>query len=207
MSKENDYNDSQYGSSNYTMDTKKLFGLCLKQSTEVIDQVSAADYEKPTPDTEWNVHDLAAHMINELSWTANMVRGVTIEQVGDRYDHDLVGDNLQLNWQVAASAAEAAVKTGDITAIAHASYGDVKVADYLREAASDQLIHAWDLGTALSIPVVFDHDVAQTVYDLTLPKLPSMRASGLFAPPVDVPSTADLQTKLLALYGRNQTKS
>lgn len=185
------------------MDAKELFNKCLASATSAVRLVGPNDFDKPTPDTEWDVRTLAGHVLYELSWTADIVRDATIEQVGNRYDGDLIGDKLLINWELAATAAQEAIKACDLSAIAHLSYGNVTVGDYLREAASDQLIHSWDLSAALGQPVQFDAKVAQAVYDDVLPKAPGMASSGLFAVPLDVPDNAGIQTKLLAIFGRD----
>lgn len=188
------------------MEPKELFKRALAQATEVVEIIGPDDYDQPTPDTEWDIRALVGHMLCELSWVADIVRGMTIEEVGNRYDGDLIGDDLAQSWTDAAQAALKAVEGGNLQSKAHLSYGDVSVRDYLSEAASDQLIHAWDLGTAIGVPVKFDAAVAQAVYKITLPKREGMRASGLFAKPKEVSDEADVQTKLLALYGRQSTK-
>jgi len=185
------------------MNEKELFIRALAQATKIINQVTVNDFDHATPDTEWNVRRLAQHMIYELSWTPDLVQGATIKDVGDKYDGDLIGDNLVAEWQAAAEKASHAVSQSDLTDIAHLSYADVSVADYLREAASDQLIHAWDLGVATNQKVSFDPDLAKAIYINVLPKLPSMANSRLFAAPLKVAKKAELQAKLLALFGRN----
>ncbi len=188
------------------MDQKELFRRALDQSTKVILAVQSSQYSLPTPDSEWHVKQLANHMLYELSWIPEIVKGMTLDEVGDRYEGDLMGNNLHYAWQAACVRANKAVADCNLDSIAHLSYGDVKVRDYLAEAASDQLIHAWDLGVATHQKVNFDQEVANEVYERILPQANSMSASGLFAPPVPVAGSADLQTKLLALYGRDSSK-
>jgi uncharacterized protein (TIGR03086 family) len=185
------------------MDEKELFKRAMAQATKVVSQVSTADYKLSTPDTEWNVRRLLKHMLYELSWTADIVRGATIAEVGDKYDGNLIGGNLTAAWRVAAKAAGQAIDRCDLSMVAHLSYADKTVAEYLKEAASDQLIHSWDLGMAIGQKVDFDPAITQLIYDDTLPNASTMSATGLFAPVVKVADDASLQTKLLALYGRD----
>jgi hypothetical protein len=51
--------------------------------------------------------------------------------------------------------------------------------------------------------VRFDPELAEAVYENTLPDMKGIQASGLFAPPVPVPENADTQTRLIALFGRD----
>jgi uncharacterized protein (TIGR03086 family) len=188
------------------MDADEFFTECLARATSVVKQVRAEQFSGPTPDIEWTVHDLAGHMLYELSWVPDVIAGRTMQEVGDIYDGDLIGSSdtgLVVQWENAATKAEEAVAHADLEATAHLSYGDVTVAEYLHEAGADQLIHAWDLGQAIGVSVAFDEEIAQAIYDRIKNEADIMHQSGLFAPPKEVPADADLQTKLLALYGRS----
>jgi uncharacterized protein (TIGR03086 family) len=188
------------------MDGADVFGKGLAQATLIVKQVRPEHFANPTPDTEWSVRDLVNHMLYELSWVADLVLGKTTDDIGDAYDGDLINDHaidLAEQWQAVADRAEAAVNDADPDEIAHLSYGDVSNEEYLREAGSDQFIHAWDLGKAIGVSVRFDNFVAQEIYDYVYPHRERLVASGLFAPPLAVPDDADIQTKLLALFGRN----
>ena len=184
------------------MDQKDLFKNCLAKASSVISQVKTSQYQDPTPDTEWNVKKLAGHMLYELSWAADILNGKTVGEIGTKYDTDLIGDDLQKNWQTAAMKALISLGKVNPEQIIHLSYGDFKASHYIQEQANDQLIHAWDLGTAIGVEVKFDPDIAEFLYEAALPRQPEMAATGLFAPAIKVPEPADIQTKLLALFGR-----
>jgi uncharacterized protein (TIGR03086 family) len=188
------------------MDGADIFKSGLLLATTVVKQVRPDQFANDTPDSEWNVRDLIGHMLNELCWVPAMLAGSTIDEVGDRYDGDLIGDtdtDLSVTWQEAADKAETATDEADLEDTAHLSYGDVTNEEYLRDEGIDQLIHAWDLGKSIGVPVHFDVVTAQIVYDTVLPKQAMLAQSGLFAKPLTVPDTADLQTRLLALFGRD----
>lgn len=68
------------------MDAKQLYKNALAQATEIIEHVTPGDYDRPTPNTEWDVHDLVNHTLNELCWTADIVEGRTVAEVGEKYD-------------------------------------------------------------------------------------------------------------------------
>lgn len=180
---------------------------CLEQASFVMQRVQPEQFGSQTPDTDWNVHTLANHMLYELAWVPEILAGSTIAEVGAKYDGDLVGDGTTVplgeRWEQSADLARASVQATNLEAPAHLSYTDTSVEEYLLEAGSDQLIHAWDLGTAIGVEVKFDPEMAQVVYDRILPDAGNMAATGLFKPVLQVPAEADLQTKLLALYGRD----
>lgn len=188
------------------MDGADLFSKCLAQATVVVKQVRPQHWGSPTPDSEWNVRDLLAHMLYELSWVPDLVAGKTIEEVGDVYDTELSEDSgvdITIDWQTAADKADAAVAEADPDEPAHLSYGEVTNDYYLQQQATDQLIHAWDLGKAIGVPVRFDTEAAQVIYDFIKPQQAELVQTGLFAAALPVPDSADLQTKLLGLLGRD----
>lgn len=184
------------------MDIKQFFLKCVNKASAVIAEVDPEDMDKPTPDTEWKVRDLVGHMLYELQWTSDILAGKTIEQVGDKYSQGGHEDSLMSAWRQATQQAQESLSHASPTDTAHLSYGDATIEDYLWEAGIDQLIHSWDLGEALGARVVFDEAIATAIYDRMLPRKDDLAASGLFAPAITVDETADIQTKLLALYGR-----
>ncbi|MHB1864647.1 MAG: TIGR03086 family metal-binding protein [Candidatus Saccharimonadales bacterium] len=185
------------------MDTRKLFINAVRTATSAVRLVQDADYTKPTPDSEWDVKDLASHMLYELSWVPDIVSGKLVSEVGDKYDGDLIGENLRRNWLEAETTAINSVKNCDLKGVAHLSWRDATNEYYLKQAASDQLIHAWDLSAALARPVKFDTEIAEYLYAYNYPNKDRMASSGLFGAELEVPKSSDIQTRLLALYGRD----
>ena len=186
------------------MRPKELYLYALDEATRVVEHASPEDMQLPTPDTEWNVHDLLQHVVYELAWTADIVQGRTLAEVGDRYERELLGGDPVQAWRHYAAITRDAVQNCSEQATAHLSYTDKPVAYYLYEAGNDQLIHAWDLGQALNVPVVFDESVARLLYEQARPRKDEFAASGLFASPVEVPESASTQTKLLAILVRSE---
>lgn len=185
------------------LDASELFVEALAQATAVVKQVRNDQFALETPDSEWHVRDLAGHMLYELSWVPEVLAGKTIEEVGDVYEDDLfvTDTDLMVAWERAAHLAETAAQEADPEDTVHLSYGDSTAETYLRDAATDQLIHAWDLGQAIGFSVTFEPALAEAIYEHI--KDADLQSSGLFAPRIDVPDDADLQTKILALTGRS----
>jgi uncharacterized protein (TIGR03086 family) len=55
--------------------------------------VSADQWDLPTPCADWNVRALVNHVVGESLWTAPLLEGRRIDQVGDQFDGDVVGDD------------------------------------------------------------------------------------------------------------------
>jgi len=184
------------------MDPKELFARSLGQATGCINHLYDEHMSNPTPCKEWDVRALMNHMVYELRWMPDLLAGKTVKEVGKRYDGNLLTSNPKMGWQHAADAALMAVKHVDPDKIVHLSYGDRSAKDYILEVGGDILIHTWDLDQGMNCSLVMDPELAQFVYDITLPNKANLAASGLYAPSFEVPNDATIQVKLLALYGR-----
>lgn len=187
------------------MDGADIFRTCILRATAVVKQVRPEHFANATPDTDWNVRDLLAHMMRELATVPQTLKGVL---PGDRValsDEDLLGDDdidLSTNWQAAVDRAERALDNIDSDEIISTAFGDTSIDEYLSQIASDELIHAWDLGSSIGVPVHFDSSLAGTVYDIASPNKQRMHESERFAREIEIVGEADMHTKLLALFGR-----
>lgn len=184
------------------MDPKELFSKALDHAEGCARQVRPELYDRPTPCTEWDLRQLFNHMVYELSWVPDMLASKTIEEVGSKYDGDLIGNDPQAAWDTAAEAARQAVKQVDLAATVHLSYGDHSAQDYLMDMTSDMLIHGWDVDQSINCSLLLPEEVAKAVYEHWLPHKAEIAKSGVFGTPQDVPEDATIATKLLALLGR-----
>lgn len=184
------------------MEPKTLFAKVLQQASSTVRMVRPDMLNNATPCSEWKLRDLLRHMVYELLWVPEIIKGKTTKQVGNRFEKELLGSNSQYAWQHAADAALVAVRSAEEDSIAHLSYGDVKMSAYIQELAADLCIHAWDVGQSLKCMILFNPQIAETLYQLSLPKFEQMTESKLFGTPKIIESP-DIQTKLLALFGRH----
>jgi uncharacterized protein (TIGR03086 family) len=184
------------------MHAKQQFIETVLFATRYIDKVTAESFHQATPNAEWDVRTLAAHMLYELCWSAEIMAGKKPSDVGDVYEGDLIGDALQANWHAAAERAMGAARSTQLESVAHLSRGDVPMEDYVREISADLLIHTWDIGEGISEPVIFEDHLIKEAAAYLEPRVGEYEKKGLFAPSIIVPETADAQTRLLAMTGR-----
>ena len=185
------------------MDAKKFFKYNLITATKIISKIRTSDFGRSTPCSDWNVKQLAAHLLYELSWVSDIVTGKTIDEVGDKYDGNLVGINLFNSWNNAASKALSSVENADLKSIAHLSFADVTNDYYIWQFGGELLIHAWDLSVGVDKPIKFNVEVANTFYRRIRPRSEELQNSGLFAPPLPTKASDPTQVKLLAIFGRS----
>ncbi|WKX73251.1 TIGR03086 family metal-binding protein [Streptomyces sp. XD-27] len=179
-------------------------GEALDLFTDRVHAIRPDQWDAPTPCTEWSVRDLVNHLTAEQLWVPPLVRdGSTIEEQGDAFDGDVLGDDPVAAWDRAAAEARAAFAApGAIERTVRLSYGDTPASDYCAQMISDAVVHAWDLSRGIGA----DERLPAALVDFTVrevtPYAADLEKSGLFASPVEPPAGADVQTKLLALLGR-----
>lgn len=165
--------------------------------------VGEDQWTSPTPCSEWTVRDLANHVLGENRWVPPLLEGKTIEQVGDAFEGDLLGDDPAAAWEEAAREALASVRDpGALARTVHLSFGDFPGRFYVGQLLSDHVIHSWDLARATGGDETLDPELVRFAYDELVPQFEQWRKAGAFGPRVDVADGADLQTKLLAEAGR-----
>jgi uncharacterized protein (TIGR03086 family) len=184
------------------MDSKELFAKCVEHASPCIRHLSEDQLTNSTPCSEWDLKALLNHMVNELLWVPDMLAGRTVAEVGSKYDGDVLGSDPASAWTRAADAALVAVKNADLSGVAHVSYGDVPLEQYLTEVSNDMYIHGWDVAQAIKCTLLMDQELAEALYDKLLPRKQEIINSGVYGTLVDVADDSSASTKLLALMGR-----
>ncbi|RFA15964.1 TIGR03086 family protein [Subtercola boreus] len=162
---------------------------------------AVTDWSAPTPDTDWNTHQLVRHVIEEQQWVPLLLAGRTVREAKPLIKR--LGDDLIAEWHRYSAAAASAWSKADSETPVHVSYGTIPAHEYLREQVSDVTIHTWDLARATHSADTLDVSLVEAVYTVFEPQKDTLEASGLFASPVPVPEDAPLQSRLLALTGRD----
>ncbi len=166
--------------------------------------VSGDQWAQPTPAAEWDVRALVNHVLNENQWVPPLLEGLTIEQVGDRFEGDQLGDDPVAAWARATAEALAACEADDVPLRAvHVSFGDIPAEDYLAQVTTDHIVHTWDLARATGGDERLDPELVDFAYGYIAPQAEHWRAAGAFGPAMQAPAGADRQAELLALTGRD----
>ncbi len=166
-----------------------------------LDAVDESHWTLPTPCAEWDVRALVNHVVGEELWTVPLVDRVTIEEVGDRFDGDLLGDDPMAVGRAAATEAAAAVdrrlpEGGTVTL----SFGVVPIEEYVQQLSADHLVHSWDLAVATHQDLSLDRELVGEVSAWFADREALYRAAGAVGPAV--PGDGDPQAALLGAFGR-----
>ncbi len=183
--------------------TVELFVESIGRFADRVDRIGDDQWSASTPCSDWDVRALVNHVGNEQLWAPHLVAGETIEEVGDRYDGDVLGDDPKATFRRAVEGARAAFAGADLGAIVHLSFGDVPCAVYLEQMLTDAEVHGWDLAKGVGEPAGLDAETAARLLPAMQAQAELIRASGVFGPACEVADDADDAAKLLALLGRD----
>lgn len=180
-----------------------LFGRAVEEFGRRVPVIGDDQWGAPTPDTEWDVRALVNHVLAEDLWAPPLLDGMTIAEVGGRFDGDQLGDEPTAAWTRAAAGAVAAVgQPGALERTVHVSFGDISGREYVSQLVCDHVIHGWDLARATGADERLDPELVEFAAGYLTPQIEGWRSAGVFAPPVDVAAGAGAQDRLLALTGR-----
>lgn len=186
-------------------DLPDLYRRAVDQFGGFVTQVKDEQWSSSTPCTDWDVRALVNHIVNENLWAPPLLDGKTIEEVGDRFDGDVLGDDPKQTWKQASEEAIAAVSQGGaLDTTVHLSFGDFPGDGYVSQVLTDHVIHAWDLARGIGANDELDTELVQFAWDYLEPQADAWRSAGALGDKVDVDESADTQTKLLAIAGRKR---
>ncbi len=184
------------------MDLETLYRRTVESWTARVEAVGPDQWDAPTPCEEWDVRTLVNHVVGEDVWTEPLMRGSTIEEVGDRFDGDLLGeDPRSAARDAAAEAVRAVAQTLPTQGQVHLSYGDEDMAEYVSQLAADHLIHGWDLAAATGGDVDLDEELVAGVAAWFAEREEMYREAGAIGP--RVAGGGDPRSDLLAGFGRD----
>lgn len=182
----------------------ELFVDAICRFADRVDRVDDDQWSAPTPCSEWDVRALVNHVCYEQRWAPHLLRGETLEEVGDRYDGDILGVEPKATFRAAMDGSVEAFRQADLDRTVHLSFGDAPCRVYLDQMLTDAEVHGWDLARGMGEGVRLDPDVVAHILPAMESQEELIRASGVFGPRVEVGPDADDETRLLAILGRER---
>ena len=186
------------------LDLPALHAEALAETGRLVAAVGDDQWHRPTPCEDWDVRDLVNHVVSGNFWVAPLMTGSTIEDVGDRLDGDVLGDDPVDAYRRSAEEAAAAFSAdGAMEALANVSYGPVPGRVYAGHRFIDVLVHGWDLAVGTGADTNLRPNLVEACLEVVQPEAAMLAASGAFGEDHEVPEGAAPQTRLLALLGRH----
>lgn len=168
-----------------------------------VGRVGPSQWGNATPCEGWTVRDLVNHVVSGNHWVGELVAGRTIDEVGDRLDGDVLGDDpAGAAAESSRIATEAFAAPGAMDAPCAVSYGPVPGSVYCGHRIIDQVGHAWDLATATGQDTTLPADHVAACIEIVLPQFELLAGSGAFGNASDPGDSADPQRRLLSMLGR-----
>lgn len=186
-----------------TTDIAHLHRQALASTYRFVAGIEETQWTLPTPCDGWDVRELVNHLVAGNLWAAELARGRTIDDVGDRLDGDQLGDRPVEAYQASADAAAAAFEVpGALDDPCAVSYGPVPGSVYAGHRFIDVLVHGWDLAVATGQPDGLDPALVDACCTEIEPQLALLRSSGMFGADSTAPPGADAQSRLMVALGR-----
>lgn len=156
--------------------------------TELADQITDADWDKPTTCPDWNVKQLVDHAMH---WQA-MGGGV-------------IGANATPgdDWATIQPAMAAAFEDPSNLEGQAEGFGGMPKQGVAGMVIGDLLVHCWDLARSIGADDTLPEEAVQSTL-MGLQRLPDemLRGENMFAAAVEVPEDASPQDQLIAFVGR-----
>ena len=183
-------------------DARTLLPAAIDRFTARVHAVGDDRWDAPTPCASWSVADLVAHLCSEHLWAPHELAGTSMEEVGDRYDGDLLQGNPARAWDRAAARSRPRWPAlAEHAPRVHTVFGWIPVGEYAEQMLLDLTVHEWDLARGAGLDERVDQDAVGRALAYLDGDPVMLTGTGLFADPVPARS-GDPQDELLARLGR-----
>jgi hypothetical protein len=189
----------------------EVFLLADQSLNDAIDQVGEGQWAMHLPawfqvgrtDSDPTLRRIVNYHAYDEAWIPDTLAGLTLAEVGSKYDGDLVRTNPAAAYTALRTKATAAVHAmTDPERIVHLTYGDFPAREYLRHITSFRGFRAYDILKLIGKPTKLPDKLVQGMWELLSPDMEDWRKIGVYPAAVAVADNASLQDRLVALSGR-----
>ena len=160
----------------------------------------ATTWDDPAPVAGWTARDVVRHLVEWFPAFLESGAGVRLD-VPTSVDDDPVAAWHELERGVRTLLDDPATPA---KVLSNPHLGDVPLDRAVsRFFSADVFLHTWDLARATGQDATLDPERCAVMLAGMEPLDDVLRASGQYGPKVDVPTDADVQTRLLAFIGRD----
>ncbi len=187
------------------MSSLDILTRATKDFSERLDAVGAHEWDTPTPNDEWNVRQVVAHVVGGNNMALALLEGASAEEAKALLDaSETLDDPVAAFHSSSVAQATAFAQVGALERVCHHPLMDVSGEQLLGFRFMDLSLHAWDLARALRLEETLDEVVVDAVWTNMSPLAPFIGTLGIFGegPSGAVSDDAPLQLRLLDLTGR-----
>jgi uncharacterized protein (TIGR03086 family) len=166
---------------------------------ELVAGVPAHRWSSPSPCEGWSARDVVRHVVE----TQGLFLGLVGEELGEVPSVD---DDPAAAWAAARAVVQARLDDPASAGIEFdGALGRTSFESSVdRFLSSDLVMHGWDLARATGQDETIDPvEASRVLADARSFPPEAFRSAMVAGPEVPVPADADLQTRVLAFYGRN----
>lgn len=186
------------------MELLEAYRYALGWFGERVGAVRPEQWGASTPCADWDVRTLVNHVVGEDRWTVPMFAGLTVDEVGDRFEGDLLGTEPdEVARRAARTAGAAAGEPGALDRTVHLSAGDTPAREYVQQLLAEHLVHGWDLAMAVGADPRQDPAPVRVCAVWFAERIGGYQDGGLVHDQVNLPDGASEQDRLLAAFGRD----
>ena len=189
------------------MTIQELFIRSNEELKKVVNQITERQWDLDVPAGMTRNPAKLRQTINyhayDDAWVPDVLAGKTKEQVGEVFEPLLSSTDTLANYNKYNTVAIDAVRDfKNLEMTTHLSYGDFPARDYLQHIISFRGFRCYDIAKMIGIDTKMADDLVQALWDEFSPVAETYQRMGVFPKSIEVSDSADLQTKLLALVGR-----
>lgn len=169
-------------------------------------RVQPFQWGAPTPCTYWTVRTLVGHLVATMHSYSDLLHGAPADNLFTHMAGQAAagGDDPVAALRAAVTSVRAGfAEPGALDRICHHPIGDISGQDLMRIRISENLVHGWDLATAIGVEMAVDDELVAQVYGRLEPQAAGLAATDFFsAPTTPLPAGASRLEQLVHLVGR-----
>ena len=174
----------------------------------IVATITPDQFELPTPCSEWNVGQLANHLVATLHLGRALLSDETpsvSSGPGQVPAEDLIGGDLTRAYRDGAEALVAATTSHAVGRVHVTPLGEMPGAGLAGFTALDVFVHGWDLAKATGQATTLDSDLAERMLEFAKQAINDETGTRapLIGPEIATASTADSTARLAAYLGRH----
>ena len=193
------------------MQRNELFIAAEETFLNVFKQIKPDQYDMQLPnwfgsydDTESTLRPVLNYHAYDTAWIPETFSGRTIEEVGTKYDGDLLGDDPAVSYEKYSKAATDFIRDNfDETMTVHFTYGPFPASEAILHPTGFRIFRAYDLAKLIGADVTLSEEMCKAAYEYFAPSMDMYREAGIYEAAVPVDENADFQAKLFAMVGRD----